>query len=540
MPDTYSLEFNDIAYDIYIKINAKRKGYKRILTNISGRFVSGQLTLIMGGLGSGKTSLLKLLMCSAKTGAIVSGAVTLKGKEEMAKTWMEHMAFVEKEDCIFPNQTVYEYIYFAVRARRISDPKEKILADICNVTAKMGIDINAPCKMAHEMSGFEKKKMSIAMALCMNAEILILDEPTNGLDAGTAFEVTNILKEYAVKNNKIVVMTANQPGQCLFNLCDHLYFLFNQTVFFDGPISTIDNFLRFHGIPAVKDLSTPELMSQLFSRNPIYQEIRECEYRKTIDAIIKSKRKRRNLVTEKMSFHPSLESGFNFEFNSKHVGMIIKREFTSAFRDKSAFLMALGIKLIISGCLFYLGCTVLENRYIIKDSPIAYALKKAVSPFATFAEKIMCIHNESGKEMLLKCAESLLKIYSLPTVLFPNFSFLHRSKTSMLRELEARTYSIFSLYLACFVGEVLYMIVYAVPCLLAINIMGYSKEIPRLMLSFATSMLIIKPCFFVLSSWKFLKAHEMQYSVYVHLLVHNVYNADICVGIVLGFHVDGI
>jgi len=107
-----------------------------------------------------------------------------------------------QDGCALPSQTVSECVHFEVRARRPNWPRNsEVEREIEGILAKLRI-INIKNVRLDWISGGEKKRVMITVGLCMEAEILILDDPTSGLNANIALEMTNMLKEYAVKTTE--------------------------------------------------------------------------------------------------------------------------------------------------------------------------------------------------------------------------------------------------------------------------------------------------------------------------------------------------
>ena len=77
------------------------------------------------------------------------------------------------------------------------------------------------------MSGGERKRVAMGIALVTSPRVLLLDEPSSGLDAYTAFLLVQLLKLVAAKTSRLVLLSLHQPSSQLFELFDSLILLAN-------------------------------------------------------------------------------------------------------------------------------------------------------------------------------------------------------------------------------------------------------------------------------------------------------------------------
>lgn len=146
-----------------------------ILNNVSGSFRSGQLFVIMGPSGSGKTTLLDCVSLRKTTN--VTGDLKIAGKCEKIR-----IGFVEQFDSLCERLTVWESIVFASRLCNNSNKYTKHNVVAQELIKKLGLELCAD-NLAINCSGGQRKKLSIALELVNKANVLILDEPTTGLDS---------------------------------------------------------------------------------------------------------------------------------------------------------------------------------------------------------------------------------------------------------------------------------------------------------------------------------------------------------------------
>ena len=188
-----------------IKIENLTKKYKDTLAvdNLSLSVLKGELFSLLGVNGAGKTTTIKMLSCIT---APDSGDAFLNGnsiKKEADKV-KSIIAVSPQETAVAPNLTVYENLELICGIHGFSknETKEKIETQINLLNLASVIN-----KKAGKLSGGYKRRLSIAMALISNPEILFLDEPTLGLDVLSRADLWDIIKN--LKGKITIVLTTH-------------------------------------------------------------------------------------------------------------------------------------------------------------------------------------------------------------------------------------------------------------------------------------------------------------------------------------------
>ena len=134
--------------------------------------------------------------------------------------------------------TVRETITYSANLRVSTKmSKEEIDRLVERTIAQMGLESCADKKIGNwhlrGISGGEKKRLSIGLEILTQPHIMLLDEPTTGLDSASAFFVVWALRNIA-RDGRIVVCSIHQPSGCLFDLFDDLCLLSGGEVVYFG------------------------------------------------------------------------------------------------------------------------------------------------------------------------------------------------------------------------------------------------------------------------------------------------------------------
>jgi len=213
-----------------IKINNISKDYKRIkaLNNISLSINEGELYGLLGVNGAGKTTLLKILsgLTNQTNGDFVVGGFTNKNMDEIKKI----IDISPQESAVAKNLTVKENLRFFqdLYNKRDDNYLKEIIDDL-------GLNevIN---QRAKTLSGGYQRRLSIALGLISKPKILLLDEPTLGLDVIARRELWKIVNKF---RGKITIILTSHYLEEIEALCDRVAILSKGNLLIEGTIDEI-------------------------------------------------------------------------------------------------------------------------------------------------------------------------------------------------------------------------------------------------------------------------------------------------------------
>ena len=197
-------------------------GKRRImLDDISLSILPGSFVAVIGASGAGKTTLLNALNGQRPAD---SGRVLYNGVDfyEHARAFSTSLAYVPQDDIIHKNLTVERALYYAARLRlprdfhgkQIRDRVRQVLDDV-EMVPQRG-------QLVSQLSGGQRKRVSIAVELLANPPVFFLDEPTSGLDPGLDRKMMQLLRRLADRGHTIVLTTHATAD---IGMCDYVAFL---------------------------------------------------------------------------------------------------------------------------------------------------------------------------------------------------------------------------------------------------------------------------------------------------------------------------
>lgn len=216
---------------IIINNLCKRYGNKVVLDGISLQIDSGMFGLL-GPNGAGKTTLMRILttLIPPTSGTLEVNGIPINNRKGIR----EITGYLPQDFSVYPTFSVYETLDYLAIMSRIADDKfrKKVIMQLLekvNLLRYSKVKVKA-------LSGGMKRRLGIAQALLANPQILIIDEPTAGLDPEERIRFRNMLE--SLSSERIVILSTHIVED-IGSTCEHMSILNNGKVAYAGSVSKL-------------------------------------------------------------------------------------------------------------------------------------------------------------------------------------------------------------------------------------------------------------------------------------------------------------
>ena len=216
------------------------RGGRTVIEDLSLRIPRGQVVGLLGPSGCGKSTLMRSIVGVQR---IAGGTVTVLGEPAGCKDLRHRVGYLTQAPSIYPDLTIEENIaYFA---QVIGTPRKALAAEVARVLEMVSLSDHAKSR-ADALSGGQESRVSLGAALVGTPEVLILDEPTVGLDPVLRRDLWRIFRRLAAEGVTLLVSSHVMDEAVR---CDRLLLMRAGAMLADD---TLDGVLTATGAPDVE------------------------------------------------------------------------------------------------------------------------------------------------------------------------------------------------------------------------------------------------------------------------------------------------
>ena len=192
---------------------------------------------LLGSNGAGKSTIMNIIcgVLSQTEGDVYINGINLRKDPVAAK---QNIGFLPQKPPLYGDLTVDEYLTYAAQLRQM-DPKE-IPAALEVAKEKCGIT-HFSKRLIKNLSGGYQQRVGIAQSIIHNPKLVVMDEPTNGLDPNQILDVRSLIKDIA-KDRAVLVSTHILSE--VQATCDRIMMIEHGSVVFTGTIDDFDNYIE--------------------------------------------------------------------------------------------------------------------------------------------------------------------------------------------------------------------------------------------------------------------------------------------------------
>ena len=169
----------------------KQYGNHLAVDDVSFTVADGQICGLLGPNGAGKSTIMNILTgyLSATSGEVTVAGHPLPEEADAAKACV---GYLPEQPPLYPEMTVQEYLTFAAELKGVKKAERK--EQVCRAARRTGLEAVLP-RLIRSLSKGYKQRVGIAQALLGSPRLIILDEPTVGLDPAQVIEIRKLIRE---------------------------------------------------------------------------------------------------------------------------------------------------------------------------------------------------------------------------------------------------------------------------------------------------------------------------------------------------------
>ena len=335
---------------------------KPLLRDCSASIAGGEIVAVLGPSGAGKTTLLSLLTLQA-TGGQPSGRILLNGHPFTKRLFSRYAVSLPQDDRCWALLSCREHVAFAVDLYQAAESAAARAASVSALLSDLGLESCAETIAGNELikglSGGQRRRLTLALALAKRPSVVFLDEPTSGLDASGAAEIVRQLRLAASRLGAPVLCTIHQPSATVFEGFDKALVLSGGRLAYYGATTALSAYLGSIGKPVPSGHSAAEYVLELCNK--------DFTSGSAVDEVLDAWAARRDQERPLVPSESPLPSAPHRPPFLSQVRVLIRRQMRLSYKDPTLYLVRVIGNILMVGmiCLFFV-----ETRYRRQDQAL--------------------------------------------------------------------------------------------------------------------------------------------------------------------------
>ena len=219
----------------------KRFGDKTIIDGLNLEIPKNKITVIIGGSGHGKSTIIKLILgfITPEEGEIIiDGKNLLTLDKKMKSEMLKKIGMCFQYSALFDSMSVFDNVAFALREHRKDMTKQEISNRVTTMLNRLGL-YNIEDKSPAELSGGMRKRVGVARSVMLDPKIMIFDEPESGLDPITTTAIGDLMVEMRDQFD-MTCLSISHHIQNSKRIADKLAMLYNGKIIAEATPNQVD------------------------------------------------------------------------------------------------------------------------------------------------------------------------------------------------------------------------------------------------------------------------------------------------------------
>ena len=236
-----------VAEAVTKSFKSSREGVRRAVDNVSLRVLRGEIYGLLGANGSGKSTLIRMFsaLLTPDAGEVRVFGLNIKEDEDAVKRLINR---VSVEASFFKKLSAMENLVYSARLYGVGPDESRTKA--LTILRRLGVDIERVNEPLEQLSRGMQQKVAIARAFLTAPTLLLLDEPTTGLDIRSKREVQTFVRDLRDEHDATIVLTTHDLDEAE-RLSDRIGILHDGRLVAEG---TADELRARHGATALEDV----------------------------------------------------------------------------------------------------------------------------------------------------------------------------------------------------------------------------------------------------------------------------------------------